>query len=129
MTYSYFKCEWIARPLKTASRGTGGALMDIYTIMTEQDCQLIMGEYTTWKVRPDGCHVIPFLVRVPAETGLEKCLNALKDYMQFTNIQPANEEDFVGDPDIFVLSAGTTDIVEVVEKMGEQNAKILACGG
>jgi hypothetical protein len=125
VNYLYFKCEWVVRPLRTNLRGTGGALMSIYSIVTEHDCQLIMDEYTTWKVQDDGCHVIPFMIRVPSNEKLQAVLNALSDYMQFTNLQLVDEKDFVGDPHLFVLSAGATGIMYVLEEMGDHNAKII----
>ncbi|MEO8393877.1 MAG: hypothetical protein ABI700_12875 [Chloroflexota bacterium] len=125
MTDLYFRCEWLVQPLKTSFRGTGGALMSIYDIVTEHDCQLIIGSYTTWKVRADNCHIIPFIIRVPSMERLQECLDALKDYMQFSNFQPASEEDFIGDPHLFALSAGTTDIIDVIESMGKHNENIL----
>jgi hypothetical protein len=126
MSDLYFSCEWIVSPLKTASRGTGGALMDIYTIVTDLGCQVILGESKTWNIPSDGYHIFQFMLRVPSQERLDECLNALHDYLQFTNIQPATGDELVGDPHAFVLSAGMTDIIEVIEEMGEHNARINA---
>ncbi len=119
MEYLYFKCDWLVQ-----STSTGKSFMGTYGMLAELECRLMMSKYKDWKVLPNGCHVIPFFLVVPSQQRFQECLEVLKDYIEFTNIQPASEKDAEGLLP-FILTAGTTDIIYSIEQKAEHNARIL----
>jgi len=118
MAYLYFNAEWLAQIKNTKHPpALGDMLMSIYLITRDLDCQLVMKPFAEWIVRDDGCTLIPFILRVPSEAILQKCVEELKPLMEFTNLRPAHEQDFKGDPHMFAMRAGLTDyLLTIIEK-------------
>ncbi len=126
MAYLYFSAEWLAQIKQTKkSLALGDMLRNVHLITRDLGCQLVMKGYGEWVTRGDGCTVIPFIWRVPSEETLQKCLEDLRLYMEFTNIHPATEQDFTGDPYLFTLRAGQTDFLLMIKEKIDSNNQII----
>lgn len=126
MDYLYFSAEWLAQIKQTKKPlALGDMLRNVYLITSDLGCQFVMKRYGEWITRDDGCTLIPFIWRVPSQETLQKCLEDLRPYTEFTNIHPATEQDFTGDPHLFALRAGLTDFLLAIKEKIDSNKQIL----
>ena len=119
----YYRCEWLVLPLLAP---IDGGLLAIDQTISQFDCKLILQPYTMWKVRSDGCHILPFIWCVPSEEQMLRCLEILNNYIQFTNFTSAHEEDAVGNSHPFFPMVSNFDLIKHISELGQRNQQILS---
>src|SRR5689334_17192414 len=101
----YYRCDWLILPLLRPL--PEGVMLD--QLISQCDGKLILQPRTMWKIRSDGCHILPFIWCVPSEKAMLDCLGILKDYIQFSNLTPATEEEAIGISHPFALMGNRLD--------------------